>query len=76
MSGVGSGLSALATCNADMWLEGVRADVGNRWCSVGMEGFSKWTRCFSRQGSAMLMLLPERVRLGSRTTYAAPEVRV
>ena len=27
----------------------------------------------SRQGSARLMLLLERVRLGSRTTYAAPE---
>ena len=30
----------------------------------------------SRQGSARLMLLLERVRLGSRTTYAAPKVCV
>ena len=30
----------------------------------------------SRQGSARLILLLERVRLGSRTTYAAPKVRV
>ena len=42
----------------------------------GMEGLSKQTRCYSRQGSAMLMLLLERVRLGSRMTYAAPEVRI
>ena len=33
--------------------------------TVGMEGFSRQTRGYSRQGSAMLMLLLERVRLGS-----------
>ena len=43
---------------------------------VGVEGYSKRSQCYSRQGSAMLMLLLERVRLGSRTTYAAPEVRI
>ena len=37
----------------------------------GVEGLSRWTQCYSRQGSAMLMLLLERVRLGSQTTYAA-----
>ena len=42
--------------------------------TVGMEGFSRWTQYYSRQGSTMLMLLPERVRLGSQMTYAAPEV--
>ena len=31
----------------------------------GVEGFSRQTQCYSRQGSAMLMLLLERVRLGS-----------
>ena len=38
--------------------------------------YSRQTRCYSRQGSARLMLLLERMRLGSRMTYAAPEVRV
>ena len=42
----------------------------------GVEEYSRQTRCDSRQGSARLMLLLERVRLGSRTTYAAPKVRV
>ena len=42
----------------------------------GMEEYSRWTRFDSRQGSARLMPLLERVRLGSQTTYAAPEVRV
>ena len=48
----------------------------NRWCSVGVEELSRWTQCYSRQGSAMLMPLLERVRLGSQMTYAAPKVRV
>ena len=42
----------------------------------GAEEYSRQTRCYSRQGSVRLMLLLERVRLGSRTTYAAPEVCV
>ena len=42
----------------------------------GVEGYSRQTRCYSRQGSAKLMLLLERVRLGSRMTYTAPRVRV
>ena len=42
----------------------------------GVEEYSRRTRCNSRQGSARLMLLLEKVRLGSRTTYAAPRVRV
>ena len=33
--------------------------------TVGMEGFSRQTWGFSGQGSTMLMLLLERVRLGS-----------
>ena len=39
---------------------------------MGVEGHSRRTQCYSRQGSVMLMLLLERVRLGSQTTYAAP----
>ena len=42
----------------------------------GVEEYSRRTRCYSRQGSEKLMLLLERVRLGSRMTYAAPRVRV
>ena len=76
MSGISSGLSALATCDADMWLEGVWSDVRNKWCSAGVEELSRQTWCYSRQGSSRLMLLLERVRLGSRTTYAAPKVRI
>ena len=42
--------------------------------TVGVEGLSRQTQCYSRQGSTMLMLLLERVRLGSQMTYAAPVV--
>ena len=40
----------------------------------GMEGLSRQIQCYSRQGSAMLMLLLERVRLGSQMTYAGLQV--